>query len=302
MRIEQLRYMLEVAKCHSVSIAANNLYISQSTISDAIKKLEEELAIPLFERTKSGMYLTKAGEKIIQKAEAVGDDIHDIYRIAAEEKQNTVNLLKEQLNIYTTFSLEYNKLFLTLKEFQQIYPAVRIRILEESYTEIIHKIQSGIADIGIVACSSENVLILSTQDLQYEVLSTENFYVLVRKDSKLAHKSSISLKEVTKYPLTIFCFNDLAEGISNSIILEDEKIQNTFQTNSMQLLQNHIILYDTVGFILGETTLRNINVHPELIPIKISDKMKIKLYLVYKEDSGKIKLIRSFWEILKKYF
>ena len=62
MRIEQLLYLSEIAKTHSISIAANNLFVSQPAISTAIKKLEEELDVTLFSRSKNGVFLTPIGE------------------------------------------------------------------------------------------------------------------------------------------------------------------------------------------------------------------------------------------------
>lgn len=68
MRLEQLTYMIEIAKTHSFSLAAENLFIGQSTLSEAIKKLETELAVPLFTRTKNGVYLTDVGQEILDIA------------------------------------------------------------------------------------------------------------------------------------------------------------------------------------------------------------------------------------------
>ena len=57
MRTEQLKYFVEVAKCHSIGIAAEKLFISQPTISIAIKNMEKELGCVLFERSKNGVFL-----------------------------------------------------------------------------------------------------------------------------------------------------------------------------------------------------------------------------------------------------
>lgn len=303
MRIEQLKYMLEVTKTHSVSIAAENLYISQSTISDAIKKLEEELGVQLFERTKQGMFLTAVGEKIKDHVECVENEIRTIVQIAAETKLNSTESLEGNLNIYTVFFPGYQKLGTMLSDFQQKYPKINIRLLEESFVELIRKIQTGAGDIGIVYCSSEHDISVFSGELEYKVISTENFYALIRRDSKLAHKSSVSMKEIIKYPLSIFCFNDVAENMTGDILknflTKGETLKNTFQTNSIELLQNHIVQHNTVGFALGETALCNIELLPELMTVKIADKMKIKMYFVYRKDSDKLSMIESFWDILQ---
>ena len=61
MRLEQLKYLIEVANCKSINKAAQNLYITQPALSIAINSLEEELQYPLLKRTKKGVLLTEDG-------------------------------------------------------------------------------------------------------------------------------------------------------------------------------------------------------------------------------------------------
>lgn len=67
MHLEQLKYIVEVAKTRSISIAAQNLHVSQSTISKAITNLEQELSIHLFTRSRLGAQPTTEGKNIIKK-------------------------------------------------------------------------------------------------------------------------------------------------------------------------------------------------------------------------------------------
>ena len=78
MTIQQLQYVLEVTKTGSVSKAARNLYLSQPNLSNAIKNLEHELGITIFERTTMGMQLTGNGQRLVQKAASIMEDIADI--------------------------------------------------------------------------------------------------------------------------------------------------------------------------------------------------------------------------------
>ena len=64
MYFEQLAYFIEVANAKSMSAASNNLHVTQQNISKAIKQLETELGVQLFERTTSGVFLTKAGKSV----------------------------------------------------------------------------------------------------------------------------------------------------------------------------------------------------------------------------------------------
>lgn len=304
MRIEQLKYLLEVAKTHSVSIAANNLFISQSTISDAIKKLEIELNVSLFERSKQGMYLTEVGQAICVVAENIQDEIKTIVQLAQESQNLTIKTLEGQLNIGTSFYNDYHKLLATLADFQETYPKIKLKILEDTLSVLLERLEQEKCDIALVYVSSAFDEKNFADTMAFKTILNENFYILVRADNKLAHKSSITLKEIAKYPLSVLCFNDLAEEFYGEffrdVVIEGGKINTAFQTNNIQLLQNYILQHNAVGFALGETTLKNIVLEKGLTPIKIADKMKIKQYFVYKRDSSKLDLIEGFWAMLQE--
>ena len=80
MTIQQLQYVLEIAKVGSISQAAKNLFLSQPNISNAVKNLENELNTTLFIRTPTGMVLTEQGEQLVQHA---GTIIHELNEISA---------------------------------------------------------------------------------------------------------------------------------------------------------------------------------------------------------------------------
>ena len=80
MTIQQLQYVLEISRTGSVSKAAKTLYLSQPNLSNAIKNLENELGITIFERTPMGMQLTASGMKLAKKATSIMADIQEITR------------------------------------------------------------------------------------------------------------------------------------------------------------------------------------------------------------------------------
>ena len=82
MRIEQLQHFLEVAKCNSLSQAAENLFIGKSTLSNSISSLENEFSKPLFMRTRRGTFLSPFGEEILPMAQAAVDSVESIYGIS----------------------------------------------------------------------------------------------------------------------------------------------------------------------------------------------------------------------------
>lgn len=90
MRLEQLYYIVEVARQKSISKAAKNLYISQPSLSKAISQLENELDTPLFVRLQQGIIPTTTGELIIDKAQNILKEVADI-KVLAENKPSLSN-------------------------------------------------------------------------------------------------------------------------------------------------------------------------------------------------------------------
>ena len=78
MTIQQLQYVLEIARCGSASRAAKNLFLSQPNLSSAIKNLEQELGFPIFERTSAGMKLTPAGARLAKEASVIMEHLKGI--------------------------------------------------------------------------------------------------------------------------------------------------------------------------------------------------------------------------------
>lgn len=77
MKIIQLEYFSAVCRYHSITQAAQKLYVTQPAISNAIRELEKEFSISLFSRTKNHMVLTKEGEEFYQKASVLLNNIHE---------------------------------------------------------------------------------------------------------------------------------------------------------------------------------------------------------------------------------
>lgn len=85
MTIQQLQYVLEIARCGSASRAAKNLFLSQPNLSSAIKNLEQELGFPIFERTSAGMKLTPAGARLEKEASVIMGHLKGIADAGKEE-------------------------------------------------------------------------------------------------------------------------------------------------------------------------------------------------------------------------
>ena len=190
MRIEHLEYLIEVDKLGSISAAAQELYLSQATLSNIIKGLEEELGFPVFERLHNGVHTTAEGEEAL----AI---IWEILALCREAKQLGVHTSSSQpvpvLLSPTTnaaLSLPLNRNFLE----QAPDGNIEFRVMEGS--EIGNQIITGESSIGITYFTRNTVEdyqnIASKYQVEVEFLCRDTLCLLVRKDHPLAALDEVS--------------------------------------------------------------------------------------------------------------
>src|SRR5699024_2371151 len=164
MNLEQLKYTVEVAKSGSLTIASEELHITQSAISQAITGLEKELGVKIFKRSRHGATPTDVGNKIIKKAIEALNKLDELQM----EANQSLNLINGNLRIGTIPSpLMY--LPKTLSSYKKDYPNVRIQIFEKSSQDIIHDIKQDKLDIGLIGLSKERTE-MNDQDIHSQII------------------------------------------------------------------------------------------------------------------------------------
>src|SRR5690554_5648637 len=147
MTITQLRYVLAVAEHKNFTKAAEKVFVTQPTLSMQIQKLEEELDVQIFDRTKKPIELTDTGKLIVEQARNIVVESDRIQDIVDQQKGYIGGLFR--LAIIPTVMPTLLPMFLKL--FTNKYPKVKLKI-EELHTEaMIEKLQEGHLDAGIAA-------------------------------------------------------------------------------------------------------------------------------------------------------
>lgn len=190
-KLDLYRIFNVVSSNKSFSKAAEQLYMTQSAVSQSISKLEKELDMKLFHRTSRGVALTPEGSILHEHVNSALGIIQ-----AAEDKLSEFNMLKSgHLRIGVGDTISRYFLLPYLEEFHEEYPGITLNILNRTTSEIIHLIKSGKADIGI--CN------LPVKDDQIEVVpckEIQDIFVCGEKYKELAEKP-ISLELLMKQPL-----------------------------------------------------------------------------------------------------
>lgn len=202
----------EVAKCRSISIAAQRMYISQPAVSKSIAKLEAGLQATLFHRSSRGVSLTREGELLFQQVELALTSIRTGEEFIRQASAQNVS----HLSIGVSTTLCKHILLPYLHQFILDHPMVKLSISCQSSSETLKAIQDGKITLGIVgiASRSEDITYLPLKEIQDIFVCTGaylqqlsganglNAHLLNQASFILLDKENISRKHVEDYLLT----------------------------------------------------------------------------------------------------
>ncbi len=202
MTLTELRYVVTLARERHFGRAAERCHVSQPTLSVAVKKLEDELGIPLFERSKSSIRVTETGQRIIEQAQRVLDQV-GVIKDMAQDGKNQLNSPLKVGAIYTIGPYLFPHL---LPELRRAAPEMPLYI-EENYTAALRqKLRHSDLDAIIIALPFEEPEVVTLP------LYDEPFVVLLPADHPLTAKDEITAEQLSREQLLLLgpghCFRD----------------------------------------------------------------------------------------------
>ncbi|MEZ4817886.1 MAG: LysR substrate-binding domain-containing protein [Flavobacteriaceae bacterium] len=223
MTITQLKYVLAVAEHQNFTKAAEKTFVTQPTLSMQIQKLEEELDILIFDRTKKPIELTSVGKKIVNQAKNIVNESERMQDVVDQEKGFIGGDFK--LGIIPTVMPTLLPMF--LKTFTARYPKVHLKIEELSTEEIIHKLEEGHLDAAIAATP------LQRETIKERVLYYEPFVGYIPESHRLSQKKQIETSDLDIDDILLLedghCFRD---GVINLCRASKMAKNDSFQLES----------------------------------------------------------------------
>ncbi len=258
MTITQLQYVLAVAEYKNFTFAAEKCFVTQPTLSMQIQKVEEELGIQIFDRTKKPIQLTEIGQKIVNQAKSIVIEADRIQDIVDQQKGFIGGEFR--LGIIPTITPTLLPMF--LNNFIKKYPKVKLIIEELNTEDIIFKLNNGHLDAAIAATP------LSEEKIKEIVLYYEPFVAYIPEGHTNFGKKEIEIDDLNLDEILLLkdghCFRDSILNLCKSTTNSDF---NHFQLESGSF-ETLIKLADEG---LGTTLL------PYLHTLNLNDKDKTKL-------------------------
>lgn len=198
MRLNQLEYFIKVVECGSITKAAQELYLSQPSLTKAISSLEAEYDLKLFDRTAKGLNLTPRGRDFLEYAKGVIDSSQALNTTFGKKDYpyiQRVAIASQQ------FDFIYDILLLLYRENTQ--ERLQIDLKENDRGEILKMVEERRADIGILVVTERNSRLFRSEvqrkNLEMHSLDTSSVYVSMGKKSKLYDHESIDVEEAEQY-------------------------------------------------------------------------------------------------------
>lgn len=209
MRIEQLMYLVDIAKTKSFSKTAQNFYITQQGASDAIKKLEKEFNVILFNRTKQGVFLTEIGRSFVETAQEMIALYHTLEDKADAYRATTLAALDGEISV-----LAHPRIFQLLPPVIQLFrshcPNARLCISECQSDEILKQVLSDAVPLGLVTLpeknwhSAANPYASYTDQLTFEHLLVDNMVVCMNSTSPLKNSRALTPADLNTIPVVAY--------------------------------------------------------------------------------------------------
>jgi LysR family hydrogen peroxide-inducible transcriptional activator len=291
MTITQLYYVLAVAENQNFTKAAAKCFVTQPTLSMQIQKLEDELDILIFDRSKKPIELTDVGRKIVHQAKNIVNESYRIQDIVDQQKGFIGGEFK--LGIIPTVMPTLLPMF--LKNFIKKHPKVKLKIEELTTDEIITRIKDGHLDAAIAATPLDDELI------KERVLYFEPFVCYVPKNHRLFNNKKIDVSDLDINDMLLLedghCFRD---GVINLCKAFKNNLDDKFQIESGSI--ETLIKLSNEG--LGMTLL------PYLHTLDINEEEKENLHffnepsparevsLIYHKSELKMQIIEALQDVI----
>lgn len=260
MEIRQLKYFLKVAETLNFSAASQKLYITQSTLSQQIIRLEQEIGLPLFERNNHCVYLTEAGKELMPYAEKAV--------MATDSCMGHIEDLKKmltgELNIGVTHSFS-TVMQETLITFIKTYPGVRLNICYQTMEELMDRLKKRELDFVLAFRPLK-----PDKDIASRVIFSNRLAAIVGESHPLAKLNQVTLQELQKYELLLPARGLQARNEFEKLVANKElEFRIRVEVNNVNIILN---LLRRAGYVsvLSESTVANID-GLKAIPIASTD-------------------------------
>lgn len=295
MNIQQMRYVVAIANNGSFREAAKKLYISQPSLSHAIKELENEIGLSLFERTNHGAKLTSDGKDFLQYSQQVLAQVSLLENrfLSREQREHHFSIASQH---YDFVAEVMSRL---IKEFPEY---TNFRIFENTTMNVIKDVENFRSEIGVMYFNNRNrrglLRLLEGGNLTYRVMGDFQTHIFLSEHHPLSRKKSVTVQDLEPFPQVRFTQEDNHYTFFSEDILDFFDAEQVIHTTDRATLVG--ILHATDAYGSGSGLVK----YPERQGIKLiplENEEDNQLVLIYKNQATFSFLGKKFIAYLEEY-
>ena len=286
-----LKYFLTVAKMQNITHAAQELHITQPTLSRQLKQLEDELGSQLLIRGKREVTLTAEGKLLAHKAQdiltLIDQTTDEIHNFNHHELSGTINL--GYVESHVSFFVDD-----LIAEFQTQFPHVKFQTYSAIGDDIKDKIDTGILDLGFVVTPIE------TAKYQcFDLPIYERLGAFVNRNHPLADKQTITADDLANFPIIYPWRNILQDELQAVVGLDPRKlnikITANLSPNSLPLIHKHNYC------LLGIGSIGRFNPYDDIVFIPFENYLRTSHVLIWRKNHHYSELVMTFIDFVKQH-
>lgn len=297
MTLQQLKYVVTVADKGTISEAAKELFISQPSLTNAIKELEQDMQITIFHRTNKGIVVSNEGDEFLAYARQVLEQANLL-----EEKFLNVKKQSSRFSVSCQhYSFAVNAFVDVIREFGGNQYDFTIR--ETQTYEIIEDVSRLKSEIGVLYTSSKNeeviMKLIKINGLEFEELFVAKPHVFISAKHPLSDRNVLTLEELDEYPYLSF-----EQGDYNSFYFSEE-ILSTLDRNKNIKVRDRATLFNLAIGLNGYTVSTGViskELNGENIiakPLMVDEHMRVGI--IMQKNMILSRYGKAYMEALKKY-
>ena len=297
MTLQQLKYAITVAESGTITEAATRLYISQPSLTNAIRELEKEMNITIFNRTNRGIVISKEGEDFLGYARQVLEQASIL-----EDRYKGASGGKKQFCVSTQhYSFAVNAFVDLIKQFGQDEYDFSLR--ETQTYEIIEDVAHMKSEIGILFLNDFNETVIKKLLKSHELIFQELFvakpHVFISVDHPLAHNDVITNEQLEDYPYLSF-----EQGEHNSFYFSEEIFSATERRKNIRV-RDRATLFNLLIGLNGYTVCSGV-IDKELngsgiIAVPLADEGDMRIGYIRHQRGLSSRLAYTYIDALRKY-
>jgi len=294
MTLQQMKYFVAAADCGSISEAAKRLYAAQSSVSSAIKEVENHYRIIAFHRDSKGVFLTTEGKELVLEFKSILDRMEFL-----DERYSGKHYSRDGFSVCVQHHICGMDSFLRILKDVKL-DSYWFGFHECKTVEVLDRLEKGLDDLGIIFFTetrkSQMIQELRNRGLIFNHIAYKKAHVYVSAFHPLAKKKEISTQELVKYPFITYDRRSDANTSYTEMILPHVKITKLISVSDRAAAYS--LLRNCQGFVLGSGYETKDSGYQDIVAIPMKQGETIEIGWLVKQNFQLTRLAQQFTEYL----